>query len=93
MIQTVASFVISIVIISTLIEILITFVSSLFKYSDDNIVECDVNRKSFGYYIDPIWFESTQTIISPILFRRNYYSQNLKTLRRYKYKHKYNKLW
>lgn len=96
MIQSIATFIISIIIISTLIELLRTFVSSLFKSpnktKDVNIEEHNVKKKSFGYYVDPIWFESTQIITTHILFRRNYYFEKLNTLRRYKYKHKYNKI-
>ena len=91
MIQPIATFIISIIIISTLIELLLTFVYSLFKSSNKSD---DGKIKYYPYIsIDPIWYETTKTITYPVLFRRNYYSENLKTLRRYKYKHKYNKIW
>lgn len=58
MIQSIATFIISIIIISTLIELLRTFLSSIFespnKTKDVNVEKHDVKKKSFGYYIDPI---------------------------------------
>lgn len=99
MIQTIATFIISIIILSTLFELIRTYIHSLFN--DSNNLEDDINekqvdkRKCYDSYINdnPIWFETSETIITPILFRRNYYAENLKTLRRYKYKTKYNKRW
>ena len=99
MIQTIATIIIFIIIISTIFELLRTYIHSLFKDSnefDNNINEKQVDkRKCYGSYINdnPIWFQTSEIIITPIIFRRNYYAENEQTLRRYKYKHKYNKIW